>query len=337
MERSSWVSPNAAHTARRWRLKAKRHVGCHLPHLSSWSSASDVSRHVSAALSSHPGSSSRHGGKEGRANLIIDSYGGQADVAIRINDVLREVGRDVQVLVPRNAFSAATMLALGGTKIVMHPLACLGPIDPQLVFRRPDGTMEVISAEDIKAFVEFIREEVGITHQKEVASVFGRMYDDVKPVQLGVARRASMRSIALAKELLERHASSGEEKMENRFDRRSDWPAATTLMVIRSPPRLRRTWGSRSRSPRATPPKHFGPWLKMRTWSSIVTSRSIPQGWILTEWERRLKEWTTALQTPTPPATALSAKEMIQAELNAAQLNARNANSTHRRCHDGAH
>ena len=47
-----------------------------------------------------------------------------------------------------------------------------------------------------------------------------------------------------------------------------------------------------------------------------------PQGWILTEWERRLKEWTTALQTPTPPATALSAKEMIQAELNAAQLNA---------------
>ena len=87
----------------------------------------------------------------------------------------------------------STMLALGGTKIVMHPLACLGPIDPQLVFRRPDGTMEVISAEDIKAFVEFIREEVGITHQKEVASVFGRMYDDVKPVQLGVARRASMR------------------------------------------------------------------------------------------------------------------------------------------------
>ena len=142
-------------------------------------------------------------------DILIDSLGGQADVAIRINDVLRELKRKVNVLVPRNAFSAATMLALGGAKIVMHPLACLGPIDPQLMVRRNDGNIELIGAEDIKAFVEFIRDEVGITDQKEVAQMFARMYDEVKPVQLGVARRASKRSVAIAKELLERHRSDG--------------------------------------------------------------------------------------------------------------------------------
>ena len=143
-------------------------------------------------------------------DILIESNGGQADVAIRFNDVLREVRRDVHVLVPRNAFSAATMLALGGTRIMMHPLSCLGPIDPQLRIQRADGSFDQVGAEDIKAFVDFLNDEVRITDQAQVAAVFTRLFEDVRPIQLGVARRASMRSLAIAKELLLRHAESHE-------------------------------------------------------------------------------------------------------------------------------
>lgn len=91
--------------------------------------------------------------------VLIESSGGQADVAVRINDVLREVKRDVNVLVARSAFSAATMLSRGGGRIIMHPFACLGPIDPQLFVRRNDGHVDMVGAEDIKAFVDFIKKE----------------------------------------------------------------------------------------------------------------------------------------------------------------------------------
>lgn len=143
-------------------------------------------------------------------DILIDSLGGDADVAIRINDVLRESDRSVNVLVPRSAFSAATMLALGASKILMHPLACLGPIDPQLVVAKSDGTRDQIGAEDIKAFVQFVNHEVRLTDQTEVAAVFSRLFDDVRPVQLGVARRASKRSVAIAEEMLSRHIKEGD-------------------------------------------------------------------------------------------------------------------------------
>ena len=114
------------------------------------------------------------------------------------------------MLVSRKAFSAATMLALGATKIVMHPYACLGPIDPQLQMRRPDGTVESVAVEDIRAFVEFLTDEAGISDQREIASVFSKLLDAVPPTALGVARRASKRSVEIAKELLLRHIKEGD-------------------------------------------------------------------------------------------------------------------------------
>ncbi len=143
-------------------------------------------------------------------DVLIESIGGAADVAIRINDVLRETNRDLNVLVPRRAFSAATMLALGAKQIVMHPYACLGPIDPQLQMRKPDGTVDSVAVEDIRAFVEFLTDEAGISDQREIAAVFSKLLDGVPPTALGVARRSSKRAVEIAKELLLRHVKEGD-------------------------------------------------------------------------------------------------------------------------------
>lgn len=65
-------------------------------------------------------------------SLLIHSPGGSPEAAERIVGLLRGRFKRVFFLVPHSAFSAATMLALSGNEIIMHPSACLGPIDPQI-------------------------------------------------------------------------------------------------------------------------------------------------------------------------------------------------------------
>jgi hypothetical protein len=65
-------------------------------------------------------------------DVLIHSPGGSPEATERIVALLRNRFDDVQFIVPHSAFSAATMLALSGNKIILHSSATLGPIDPQL-------------------------------------------------------------------------------------------------------------------------------------------------------------------------------------------------------------
>jgi len=65
--------------------------------------------------------------------VLVHSPGGSPEATERIVSILRNrFEADVQFLVPHSAYSAATMLALSGNQIIMHPSATLGPIDPQV-------------------------------------------------------------------------------------------------------------------------------------------------------------------------------------------------------------
>lgn len=65
-------------------------------------------------------------------DVLLHSPGGRPDATERIVDILRERFDEVHFLIPHSAYSAATMLALSGNSIELHPIATLGPIDPQL-------------------------------------------------------------------------------------------------------------------------------------------------------------------------------------------------------------
>ena len=65
-------------------------------------------------------------------DILIHSPGGGADIAERIVKILRARFKVVNFLVPHSAYSAATMLAMSGNEIILHPSATLGPIDPQI-------------------------------------------------------------------------------------------------------------------------------------------------------------------------------------------------------------
>lgn len=65
-------------------------------------------------------------------DVLIHSPGGSPEATERIVSLLRNRFDDVVFLVPHSAYSAATMLALSGNEIILHPSATLGPIDPQI-------------------------------------------------------------------------------------------------------------------------------------------------------------------------------------------------------------
>lgn len=90
-------------------------------------------------------------GPEKSVDVLLHSPGGRPDATERLVNLLRSKFSEVNFLVPHSAYSAATMLALSGDCIVLHPSATLGPIDPQI-----NG----IPARSIKRGFEKIKEKI---------------------------------------------------------------------------------------------------------------------------------------------------------------------------------
>ncbi len=82
-------------------------------------------------------------------DILLHSPGGRPDATERIVEILRNKFKEVHFLVPHSAYSAATMLALSGDTIVLHPSATLGPIDPQLGIPTKEGMVRFTPAKSI--------------------------------------------------------------------------------------------------------------------------------------------------------------------------------------------
>lgn len=82
--------------------------------------------------------------------LMLDSIGGDSLAAERIVQTCRVYAKDsFDVLVPRRAKSAATIIALGADRIFMGETSALGRIDPQVVINGSDGIESVMPADII--------------------------------------------------------------------------------------------------------------------------------------------------------------------------------------------
>lgn len=144
-------------------------------------------------------------------DILLHSTGGDALTAWKLMSVLRERFNTVEVLVPYMAFSAATIFCLGADRIIMHPHASLGPIDPQIAIKLPDGSSRQFSFEDVGAFLRFISEEVKITEQVHLSAIVEKLFSVVDPVIIGGAKRASELSSDVGERLLKMHMKGAEE------------------------------------------------------------------------------------------------------------------------------
>ncbi|MGH7206944.1 MAG: SDH family Clp fold serine proteinase [Nitrospiraceae bacterium] len=82
-------------------------------------------------------------------DILLHSPGGQAEAAEAIVKLIRAKKRHIRFIIPNLAQSAATMLAMAGDEILMDTDAELGPIDPQFLIPKADGTVAVAPAQAI--------------------------------------------------------------------------------------------------------------------------------------------------------------------------------------------
>ena len=65
-------------------------------------------------------------------HLILHTLGGDGEAAVRLARQLQGRCRELTVVIPHQAKSAGTLLALGAHRILMGLTSDLGPVDPQL-------------------------------------------------------------------------------------------------------------------------------------------------------------------------------------------------------------
>ena len=144
-------------------------------------------------------------------DLLLVSNGGDPVVSWRIISLLRERFKKVGVLLPYQAYSAATLVALGADDIVMHPFSNLGPVDPQLTGQRDKpgvpGMQEqfTFGAEDLSHFIDFVRKDVGISDQEQMEKAFELVCKEVGAIRIGIAKRSSNLASSLGQKLLSLH------------------------------------------------------------------------------------------------------------------------------------
>lgn len=137
-----------------------------------------------------------------KVDFMIISNGGDPIVSLQIISILRKRFKDITVLVPYVAYSAATVLALGADEIIMHPYSNLGPVDPQLTFSDTTGRQVKFSTEDIRNYIDFVRKDVGISAQKHLITALNGLLTEVGPTHVGFTKRSQQLSISLSTKML---------------------------------------------------------------------------------------------------------------------------------------
>jgi len=147
-------------------------------------------------------------------DLMIAGFGGDPMVSWRIMSSIRERIDNVAVLVPQTAYSAATLLALGANEIIMHPNANLGPIDMQITTTQvgPGGEsiQRQFSTEDVEAFLDFVRERLGVSDQEHLRRLFEMICKEVGTLGVGFTARSVKLATALGEKLLAMHMTGAE-------------------------------------------------------------------------------------------------------------------------------
>ncbi len=139
-------------------------------------------------------------------DILIESPGGLGTVAESIADMLRLRFKSVRFVIPNMAKSAATILCLSGDEILMNEQSELGPIDPQIPQRMPNGEIRYSPAFlIIKQFESLLQTSIADPDAGAILAPYLQMYF---PSFLQVCFNAIEFSKKVAEELLKKYMFS---------------------------------------------------------------------------------------------------------------------------------
>lgn len=134
--------------------------------------------------------------------LMLNSPGGQANMAEKLAKMCRDYCKGFRVLVPNYAMSAATMIALASDAIMMGYLSSIGPIDPQTRVVTPRGDFQFIPAQSyIDSFKGLVQQIIGGVPPKALIPSLQQL----NPPIIGVCFKAIESSKKFAEEWLLRY------------------------------------------------------------------------------------------------------------------------------------
>jgi hypothetical protein len=153
--------------------------------------------------------------------LFLYSRGGDTNVPWRLVNLVREYCKELIVLVPFRAHSAATLLSLGANRIFMGKMGELSSIDPSVAnqFNPPDpvnpSARIPISVEDVNAYKDLAR-RFGVKPEDPAlsAQVFMGLVSKVDPLALGNVERNYNQIRKLAEDHLRLHLAGGPDAKE---------------------------------------------------------------------------------------------------------------------------
>jgi len=157
-------------------------------------------------------------GKQNKIDLFLYSIGGITIAGYALVNLVREFCKEFNVIIPFKALSCATLIALGANEIVMTKMGQLSPIDPSVehplgpqvnIPGRPQG-MVMVNVEDVNAFIEFAKEEVGLKGEESITKVFEILASNVNPLVLGAIQRSRAQIAFLASRLMKQHIDDEE-------------------------------------------------------------------------------------------------------------------------------
>ena len=116
-------------------------------------------------------------------HLLLYSPGGDGETAVRITRAAQARCKELTVIVPDLAKSAATLIAVGAHHILMGPASDLGPIDPQFFHAG-----RLVAAKDIIAAVDDAARKV---HESpDTAPLYASLLSSIDALVLQQARSA---------------------------------------------------------------------------------------------------------------------------------------------------
>ncbi len=137
-------------------------------------------------------------------HVMLSSPGGDGEQAVRLVRAAQARCRELTVIVPDQAKSAATLFALGAHHILMGPASDLGPVDSQFMI---EGGL--IAAKDIIAAVDDAVERV--QEAPQTFELYASLLSNVTAVMAQQARAARASDRDLLEEVLRSNPDRSEE------------------------------------------------------------------------------------------------------------------------------
>jgi hypothetical protein len=169
-----------------------------------------------------------------RVFLLIKSDGGQGTAALRMTNILRHWADQLTALVPLEAASAATLLALGADEIQIGPLGYLSAVDTSI--RHPLSPVDHLNERVSVSHDELVR--VVRLGQAQDGDAWAKLYGYVHPLVIGSVDRASSLSIKLCTEILSYHFEDPQRAAEIARALNSDYPAHGYPITLREAQRI---------------------------------------------------------------------------------------------------